>query len=339
MGWRGFGSDNHAGVHPAVLAAINEANAGHAHGYGDDLWTRRAEELFLREFGEVQVALVFNGTGANVISLASNARRWESVLCPETAHLNTDECAAPERVAGLKLVPIATPDGKLTPGLVESHLTGFGFEHAAQPRVVSISQSTELGTVYSLEEIAELSHQAHAHGMVLHVDGARLANAAASLGCSLRDMCTETGVDMLSFGGTKNGMMFGEAVVLFGDAIGDDVRFMRKQATQLASKMRFIAAQFIALLEDGLYLELARHSNEMAATLSSGAAEKGIEIVYPTQANEVFALLPKERVAELQREFHFYVWDGTRDDGNSLVRWVTSWDTEPADVDALVAAL
>jgi threonine aldolase len=334
--WRGFGSDNHATVHPAVLEAIDSANVGHAHGYGDDPWTQRATELLAAEFGGgVQVAFVFNGTGANVVGLASNARRWESVICPETAHLNTDECAAPERLGGLKLVPVATPDGKLTPELVEPHLTGFGFEHAAQPRVISISQVSELGTVYTPDEIRALSDLAHAHGMIVHMDGARIANAAVSLGCSMKEMCTDPGVDLLSFGGTKNGMLFGEAVVLFGDAITDDLRFVRKQMGQLASKMRFVSAQFIAMIEDGLYLRCAAHANTMAARLADGLRAKGVEIAYSVDANEVFVVLPKTRIGELQKQFHFYTWDTHRD----LVRLVTSWDTEAAEVDALIAAV
>jgi threonine aldolase len=334
--WRGFGSDNHASVHPAVLEAIDSANMGHAHGYGDDPWTQRATELLGAEFGgEVQVAFVFNGTGANVVGLASNARRWESVICPETAHLNTDECGAPERIGGVKLVPVATPDGKLTPELVRPHLIGFGFEHATQPRVISISQVSELGTVYTPAEIRALSDLAHSHGMIVHMDGARIANAAVSLGCSMKEMCTDSGVDLLSFGGTKNGMLFGEAVVLFGDAITDDLRFVRKQMGQLASKMRFVSAQFIAMLEDGRYLRCAAHANEMAARLAEGLRAKGIEIAYPVDANEIFAVLPASRIPELQRQFHFYTWDGNRD----LVRLVASWDTEAAEVDALIAAL
>jgi threonine aldolase len=337
--WRGFGSDNHATVHPAVLEAIDNANVGHAHGYGDDPWTLRASELLAAEFGgDVQVAFVFNGTGANVVGLASNARRWESVICPETAHLNTDECAAPERVGGVKLVPLATPDGKLTPAIVKPQLKGFGFEHASQPRVISISQASELGTVYTPDEIRALAELAHSHGMIVHVDGARIANAAVSLGCSMKEMCTDSGVDLLSFGGTKNGMLAGEGVVLFGDAITDDLRFVRKQMGQLASKMRFIAAQFIAMLEDGLYLRCAAHANEMAARLADGLTAKGVPLAYRVEANEVFAMLPKGRVGELQREFHFYTWDKW-DDDRDLVRLVASWDTEPAEVDALVDAV
>ena len=334
--WRGFGSDNHASVHPAVLEAIDAANVGHAHGYGDDPWTQRATELLAAEFGgEVQVAFVFNGTGANVVGLASNARRWECVICPETAHLNTDECAAPERIGGFKLVPVATTDGKLTPQIVEPHLKGFGFEHAAQPRVISISQATELGTVYTPAEIRALADVAHSHGLIVHVDGARIANAAVALGCSMKEMCTDSGVDLLSFGGTKNGMLLGEAVVLFGDAITDDLRFVRKQMGQLGSKLRFIGAQFIAMLEDGLYLRCAAHANEMAERLAEGVRAKGHEIAYSVDANEVFAVLPKGRIPELQKEFHFYTWDDQRD----LVRLVASWDTETAEVDAFIAAL
>jgi threonine aldolase len=338
MIWRGFGSDNHSGVHPEILAAIERANEGHSHGYGDDPWTREAQNLVREELGapDAQVAFVMNGTGANCVGLAAVCRPWESVICPATAHLNTDECAAPERVAGVKLVSVATPDGKLTPELVRPHLQGFGFEHSAQPRAISISQATELGTAYTPDEIAALARLAHEHGMMLHVDGARLANAAAGLGVSLARMVTEAGVDVLSFGGTKNGMLFGEAVVLLtDDAVTDDLRFVRKQLTQLASKHRFIAAQFSAALCDGLWHRTAAHANAMAARLADGARAKGIEIAYPVQANEVFAVLPQERIPELQARFHFYTWAGDV----PMVRWVTSWDTTEQDVDALLDAV
>jgi threonine aldolase len=232
-------------------------------------------------------------------------------------------------------VTVATPDGKLTPDLVQPHLIGFGFEHATQPRVISISQVSELGTVYTPAEIRALSDLAHSHGMIVHMDGARIANAAVSLGCSLKEMCAEAGVDILSFGGTKNGMLLGEAVVLFGDAITDDLRFVRKQMGQLASKMRFVAAQFIAMLEDGLYLRCAAHANDMAARLAEGVRAKGVKIAYPVDANEIFAFFPRARIGELQKQFHFYTWDTHRD----LVRLVTSWDTEVAEVDAFIDAL
>jgi threonine aldolase len=338
--WRGFGSDNHAGVHPEVLAAIAEANSGHAHAYGDDPWTAAAIEAIQLHVGEdAQVALVWNGTGANVTGLAAVCRPWESVICAETAHINSDECGAPEHIANVKLVTVPTPDGKLTPELVERHLTGFGFEHHAQPRVISVSQACELGTVYTPAELRALSHLAHCHGMVLHVDGARLANAAAGLGCSIAEITTDTGVDVLSFGGTKNGMLAGEAVVLFGEAQTDDLPYIRKQSAQLASKMRFVGAQFSAMYGGDLWLRCASHANEMASRLAQGALERGIRIPHETQANEVFALLPENRVADLAKRFHFYTWQSAAAPEHALVRWVTSWDTTTDDVDALLAEL
>lgn len=336
MTWRGFGSDNHAGAHPKVLEAIAEANAGHAHGYGEDPWTERAIEVLHGHLGqECDVAFVMNGTGANCVCFASTARSFESVICPETSHINEDECGAPEKVGGVKLVPVATPDGKLTPELVQPHLRGFGFEHHSQPRVVSVSNVSELGTVYSADELRALADQAHARGMILHVDGARLANAAAALDVSLRAITTEARVDALSFGGTKNGMLYGEAVVLMGDAPAENLAFVRKQSTQLASKMRFVAAQFTALYEGDLWLELASHANAMAARLAEGARAAGIELAYEPQANEVFAVLPRERIAPLAERFHFYTWD----EAAGVVRWVCSWDTTEDDVDALIDAL
>lgn len=336
MSWRGFGSDNHSGVHPQVLDAIAAANSGHAHGYGDDPWTARAIEVVRGHLGEdCDVAFVFNGTGANCISFAAACRPWESVICATTAHINCDECGAPERLGHIKLVTVDTPNGKLTPQLVRPHLTGFGFEHAAQPKVISISNVSELGTVYTPAETRALADLAHEHNMLLHVDGARLANAAAALGCTLRELVTEAGVDLLSLGGTKNGMLGGEAVVMLGDARTSVLPYARKQSGQLASKMRFVSAQFSAMLEGSLWLDSARHANEMATLLAQGAAQKGIEITQSVDANEVFAVLPPEKIAPLQERFHFYVWDEPR----NVVRWVTSWDTTPEDVSALLEAL
>ncbi len=336
MSFKGFGSDNQAGVHPEVLAAIAEANVGHAHAYGDDPWTARAIELFREHFGaETDVALTFNGTGANVVSLGAVCRQWESVICAETAHINSDECGAPERVAGVKLVPVATRDGKLTPDLVAPHLAGFGFEHHAQPRVISVSQVTEYGTVYTVAELEALAATAHAHGMLLHVDGARIANAAVSLGLPFRAFITDAGVDMLSFGGTKNGMLAGEAVLLLGEARRECLPYVRKQCGQLSSKMRFVAAQFIAMLEDDLWERCARNANEMATRLAAGAEGIGITVTQAPQANEVFAVLPRPMADQFAEEFHFYVWDESRGE----VRWVTSWDTHPQEVDALVGAM
>jgi len=333
---RGFGSDNHAGVHPAVLAAIADANRGHVPAYGDDPSTQRAQEVLRRHLGdEAQIAFTFNGTGANVVALATLCRPWDSVICPVSAHINSDECGAPEHIANIKLVPVETPDGKLTPELVQPHLTGFGFEHHAQPRVISVSNVSELGTVYSVAELRALSGLAHAHGMYLHVDGARICNAAVGLDVALRALTVDAGVDALSLGGTKNGMLAGEAVVLFGEAQSDDLQYVRKQSGQLSSKMRFVAAQFLAMFEGDLWRECASHANSMARRLAEGATQAGIEITQPVQANEVFAVLPREITPALLERFRFYVWDKSANE----VRWVTSWDTAEEDVDELVAAL
>jgi len=261
MTWRGFGSDNHSGVHPEVLAAITATNDGHAHPYGDDPWTAAAHETLRGHLGEeCDIAFVWNGTGANCVSFAVACKPWESVICPTTAHINCDECGAPERVAGIKLVPVDTPDGKLTAEMIEGHLSVLGFEHAAQPRVISVSNVTELGTVYTPTELGVLADFAHTHGLLLHVDGARIANACAALGCSMRELVTDPGVDLFSLGGTKNGMLAGEAVVLLGDGRSDDLKFARKQLTQLASKQRFIAAQFSAMFAGDLWLRSATHA-------------------------------------------------------------------------------
>lgn len=331
-----FGSDNHSGVHPRVMDAIARANEGYAHAYGDDPWTKEAHDLFRTVFGaDVDVVCTFNGTGGNVVSLASICRPWESVICAETAHINTDECGAPERVAGVKLVPVATSDGKLTLDLVRPHLTGFGFEHHAQPRVISVSQSTEYGTVYSVEELRALSDLAHVHGLLLHVDGARFANAVAHVGCTAAEMFNEGGIDVLTFGGTKNGMLLGEAVVLAQGAPTDVLRFVRKQCGQLASKMRFVSVQFTAMLEDGLWLQTAAHANAMATRLAEGARTIGVEVTQPVEANEVFAVLPPDTIPSLAERFAFYTWNDARNE----VRWVTSWSTRTEDVDELVSAI
>jgi threonine aldolase len=334
---RGFGSDNHAGVLPAVLEAIAAANVGHAHSYGDDDWTARAERRFREHFGDGASAfLVFNGTAANVVGLRAMTRPYEAVICAETAHLNVDECGAPEWNAGLKLLPVGTPDGKLTPDLVAPRLVRFGDEHAVQPRVISISQSTELGTVYSVEEVEALADLADDHGLLLHVDGARLANAAAALDVPLRTLTTDAGVDLLSFGGTKAGLLAGEAIVVLRPGLDGAMRYLRKQSMQLASKMRFLAAQFDALLAGDAWRAPAAHANAMAAKLA--AAVEGVdgpEITQAVQANAVFATLPPGAAERLREQFFFYTWDERRRE----VRWMCAWDTEPADVEAFAAAL
>jgi threonine aldolase len=330
----GFASDNHAGVHPEVVAAIAAANQGHAPAYGADAWTARAAERFREHFGAAARAFpVFNGTAANVLCLETLTEPWEGVVCARTAHLHADECGAPER-AGRKLLTVDTPDGRLTPELVEPLLVRIGDEHAVQPRVISIAQSTELGTVYPPDAVAALADWAHGHGMLLHVDGARLCNAAAGLGLPLRALTTDVGVDALSFGGTKNGLMGAEAVVLLREDVGAGFKFLRKQAMQLASKMRYIAAQLDVLLEHDLWLRSAAHANAMARRLAAGVdGAPGLEITQPVEANGVFAVLDPAVTERLQRDWPFHVWN----EATAEVRWMTAWDTTENDVDAFAA--
>ncbi len=331
-----FASDNYAGAHPAVLDAVAAANSGWAQAYGDDAWTARLRERLRELFGEVESFPVFNGTGGNVTALAAVLRPYEAVICPETAHINVDECGAPERIAGAKLIDVPTPDGKLTPELLQGRLVGFGDQHHVQARVISISQSTELGTVYSPAEITALAATAHEAGLLLHVDGARLVNAAEALGLELRDLTTGCGVDLLTLGGTKCGLLGAEAVVFLRPGLADDYLYARKQGTQLASKMRFISAQLLRLLEGDLWRETAGHANAMARRLGDAAAEvPGVRIAYPLQANAVFAALPRPVIERLHEQYHFYVWD----EDAGVVRWMCSWQTTPDDVDALAGAL
>ena len=330
-----FASDNYAGALPEVLQAITAANGGHAPSYGNDDLTARVEARFRDEFGDdARAFLVFNGTGANVIGLRALTNPWDAVVCAETAHLNVDEGGAPERVGGLKLLTVTTPDGKLTPELVAPRLIRFGDEHAVQPRVISITQSTELGTVYSVEEIQALADLAHDQGLLLHVDGSRLSNAAAALDVPLRALTTDVGVDALSFGGTKTGLVLGEAIVLLRPGLGEGIEYLRKQSMQLASKMRFIAAQFEALLEDERWRRAAGHANAMASRLADAVrGVDGVRITQRVEANAVFAVLPPGVAEELQERWRFYVWD----ESTGEVRWMCSWDTPPDEVDAFAA--
>ena len=337
---RTFASDNYAGIHPKILAAMAEANVGHAPSYGADPVTHEAIGLFREHFGQdAEVFLTLNGTGANVVGLQSLLRPFEAVICAESAHINVDECGAPERFLGSKLIPVATPDGKLTPELVDLAVTGTGDEHRVQPRVVSITQATEVGTCYRVEEVAALGRSAHERGMWLHLDGARLSNAAAHLGVGLGAFGSGAGVDVLSFGATKNGAMGAEAVVSFRSPGQSSLPFIRKQSMQLASKMRFVAAQFKALLSEDLWWANADHANRMASRLAGGVARiPGVTIAYPVEANGVFAALPAGVTEQLQGRYPFYVWDPQ----SGVVRWMTSFDTTEQDVDAfvdLVAAL
>jgi threonine aldolase len=332
----GFASDNHAGAHPDVLAAVVAANYGHAAAYGGDPWTMRALQRFREHFGPVAQAFpVFNGTGANVLCLETLTQPWQGVVCARTAHLNVDECGAWER-SGRKLLVVDTPDGRLTPDLVEPLLVRIGDEHVVQPRVISIAQSTELGTIYRPDDVAALAAWAHAHGMLLHVDGARLCNAAAALGVPLRALTTDAGVDALSFGATKNGAMGAEAVVLLREDVADGFRFRRKQAMQLGSKMRFISAQLDALLSDELWRRNAEHANAMAHRLADAVrGARGLRITQPVEANAVFAILDPAVTERLQQDWPFYVWD----EATGEVRWMASWDTAEEDVDAFAAAV
>jgi len=332
---RGFASDNNAGVHPEILNAITEANVDHAVGYGDDEYTKKAIAKIKSVFGkDTDVYFVFTGTGANVLGLSAATNSFNSVICAETAHINVDECGAPEKFSGCKLLSLPTPDGKLTVDLIIRHMHGFDFEHHSQPKIISITQSTEMGTVYTTKEIHIICDYAHKHNMLVHMDGARIANAAVSLGADFKEMTTNTGVDILSFGGTKNGMMYGEAIVFFNKNISADFKYIRKQGMQLASKMRFISAQFNAYLRNDLWKKNAEHANYMAQLLADKVKDiPGIEITQKVQSNGVFAIVPEEMIPKLQSEYFFYMWD----EAKSEVRWMTAFDTTEEDVKSFAA--
>jgi len=334
---RGFASDNSAGVHPDVLAAIAAVNDGHALAYGHDPYSDRIEARVAEQFGaNARAFFVFNGSAANVLSLRAACRPWQGAICADSAHLNVDECGAPESIAGVKLLPVPTPDGKLTPELAERRLERIGDEHVVQPRVLTVSQSTELGTLYEPAELRALASFAHGHDLVFHVDGSRLGNAAAALGVSLGEASTAAGADIVSFGGTKNGLLGGEAVVFADPALADGFLYLRKLTLQLASKMRFIAAQFDAYLEDELWRRNAAHANAMAARLRDAVAGiEGVRLTREVQANVVFAIVPAAAIAPLQEQFAFYSWD----ERTGEVRWMCAWDTTEEDVDAFAAVI
>jgi threonine aldolase len=327
---RSFASDNNAGVHPKIMSALAVSNDGHVVAYGDDPYTARAVAKFREHLGEdVEVFFVFGGTGANVLGLKAATQSHHAIICADTAHINVDECGAPEKFTGCKLLPVATKKGKFHAAWLDHYLDGVGFEHHVQPRVISISQATEMGTVYTPKEIKALANFAHKHDMLLHVDGARLANAAASLALPLKAITTDVGVDVLSFGGAKNGMMYGEAVVFFDKSLAKDFKYTRKQGTHLPSKMRFISAQFEALLTNNLWLRNAEHANRMASLLAQALRKvPRIEITQPVMANGVFAIVPPKYIPLLQREYFFYVWN----EQTSEVRFMTSFDTTEDDI-------
>jgi threonine aldolase len=331
---KSFGSDNHAGMHPAVLRAIADVNAGDAVAYGADAWTEQATAGLREIFGADGAFLVLNGSGANVLGLSLLLRRHEAVICAESAHINTDECGAPEQLVGTKLLTVPSPDGKITPELIAEKLSGRGDDHRSQPGVVALTQSTELGTCYTLAELRKLADFCHASDLRLYLDGARLANAAASLDCSLAELADCA--DALSFGGTKNGAMGAEALIVMQPGLSADAPYLRKQMLQLTSKLRFVAAQFTALLHDDLWRANATHANAMAQLLAEGAkAAPGVELVHPVQANAVFARLQPRQIAALQQDWTFHVWD----ESSNIVRWMTSYDTTEADVSAFLDAI
>lgn len=327
---RSFASDNNAGIHPEIIKAIALANEGHVIGYGADPYTQTMAKTFRDHFGDdAQVFAVFNGTGANCLSLQALTKSYHAVICAASAHIYTDECGAPEKFTGCKLIPLETHDGKLTLEMVRHAYHGIGDEHHVQPKVISITQATEMGTVYQPEEIRALAQFAHQHEMYLHVDGARIANAASTLGQTLRQATRDLGVDVLSFGGTKNGIMGGEAVVFLTPDASADFLFLRKQAMQLASKMRFISVQLGALLTNDLWLANAQHSNRMAKLLEKEVSQiPGLRIVYKVEANGVFAKIPHDAVAKIQERYFFYLWN----EQESVVRWMCSFDTTEDDV-------
>lgn len=334
---RGFASDNNAGIVSEYLKAIESANSGHVVGYGDDIYTHKARETFKEHFGaEAEVFFVLTGTGANVLGLGSLTQSFHGIICAETAHINVDECGAPEKFINCKLLPVATNDGKLTPELIQTKLQGFGFEHHVQPRVISISQPTELGTVYTKEEILAVSGLAKKFNLYLHMDGARLANASVYLNLPFSDFTRNAGVDVLSFGGTKNGMLFGESVVFFNPLLAKEFKYMRKQGMQLVSKMRFISAQFEVYLKTGLWNKTALHANHMAKLLEQKlSAIPQIRITQKVESNAVFAIVPSEIIEPLQRNYFFYTWDEQRNE----VRWMTSFDTTEDDIEKFVACI
>ena len=337
MSKRFFASDNSAGVHPAVLDALLAANDGHAIAYGDDPWTRRAEDVFRGIFGkDSEVYFVYNGTGANVVGMQAALASYNAVICSDVSHIHFDECGAAENHIGCKLLTVPAPDGRITPDQILKFLPLRGEVHHTQPALVSITQATEYGTVYDPAEVRAIAELCHENGMYLHMDGARLCNAAARLETSLAGLTGDLGVDLLSLGGTKNGVMFGEAVVVFNPALTDRLGFVRKQGMQLASKMRYISAQFAALFEGEIWKENAAHANAMADLLAERLKQiPEVEIVQPVEANGLFVRLPADSIEKIQNDFFFYVWDAE----SSIVRFMLSFDSTESDVDAFVQSI
>lgn len=334
---KGFASDNNSGVHQEIMKAMVEVNGEHEIAYGDDPVTKKAISKFKEIFGnDIEVFFVFTGTAANVLGLKAVTESFHSIISTDTAHINVDECGAPEKFTGCKLIPVQTNNGKITVEGIKPHMHGFNFEHHSQPGIISITQATELGTLYQKDEIKELADYAHQYELYLHMDGARLANAAVALDSNFKEFTKDAGVDILSFGGTKNGMMYGEAIVFFKPELAKVFKYYRKQGMQLASKMRYISAQFLAYLKNDLWKVNASHSNKMAQILAEKV--KGIpqiKITQKVEANGVFAIIPRNIIEELQKHYFFYVWD----EQTSEVRWMTSFDTTMEDIEGFVKLL
>jgi threonine aldolase len=327
---KSFASDNNSGVHPEIMNALINANEGHQLAYGNDEYTLRAKQIFEKEFGDnIDVYFVFNGTGANVLALSALTSSWNAVICADAAHIYVDECGAPEKATGCKLIPVPAIQGKITPAQIEQQYIGIGDEHHVQPRVVSITQSTEFATVYTLEEIKAICDTSHRLGMYVHMDGARLANAAVSMGLDFRAFTRDAGVDVLSFGGTKNGMMMGEAVIFFNKALSANAKYFRKQHMQLNSKMRYVSAQFEAYFKDDLWKKTAAHANAMAHLLYENIKDiKEIEVLNKVESNGIFARIPREITPALQEKYFFYVFN----EHENIVRWMCSFDTTAEDI-------
>jgi len=331
-----FASDNYSGIHPEILNAIIKANVDHEISYGEDSYTKQAQKVFESIFGDVDVLYAFNGTGANIVSLKCCTLPFQAVICAETAHINTDECGAVAQNIGCSLLTVPTPDGKLTPEMIEPFLYRIGNVHNSQPKVISISQSTELGTIYSVSELKTLCKFAHENNLYVHIDGARISNAVAALNVRLREATVDCGVDIMSFGGTKNGLMLGEAILIFNRELRKNAAFYQKQSMQLYSKNRFIASQFIAFLSNNLWLQLALHSNQMAQMMAKKLQIiPEIKITQPVQTNSIFVIIPEKIIEPLRKKYKFYTWN----EQTNELRWMCSFDTTEKEIDDFVETI
>lgn len=334
---RGFASDNNAGIHPDILKEIATVNTGHVTGYGSDIYTEQACNVFKEQLGnQTETFFVFTGTAANVLGLSGILRSWNSIITASTSHMEGDECGAPEKFIGCKVLVVDSPDGKINPQLIEKHMHGIDFEHHSQPKAVSITQCTEMGTVYTASEIKAIADYAHSRNMLLHMDGARIANAAVSLNLPFKSFTTDAGVDIVSFGGTKNGMMFGESICFLRSGLSKDFKYLRKQGMQLASKMRYISAQYIAYFRNDLWKANASNANAMAKLMGERLKEvPEITVTQMVQSNGIFVIMPHEVAENIKKHYFFYPWDEKR----SEYRLMCSWDTKKEDIEDFIELL